>query len=118
MGIKEPFCSLVDYSHDALVNITLMLLITIGGIGFLVWDDIFSSPFKTYNEVNLPLDEPQYVDIVDYFAQMNPRGTRVYLRITDKYGTMRSHYYTVYIVKMQMTTNEDDLLNVVNDENT
>ena len=46
MGIKEPFCSLVDYSDDILVNITLMLLITIGGIGFLVWDDILKNKLK------------------------------------------------------------------------
>lgn len=51
MGIKEPFCSFVDYSDDALVNITLMLLITVGGIGFLVWDDIYTNKhhFKRYH---------------------------------------------------------------------
>lgn len=51
MGIKEPFCSLVDYSDDLLINITLMLLITIGGIGFLVWDDIYTNKhhFKRYH---------------------------------------------------------------------
>ncbi|NCB51294.1 MAG: Trk family potassium uptake protein [Clostridia bacterium] len=40
MGIREPFSSFTAYSGDALVNITLMVLITVGGIGFLVWDDI------------------------------------------------------------------------------
>ncbi len=51
MGIKEPFCSFVDYADDALVNITLMLLITVGGIGFLVWDDIYTNKhhFKRYH---------------------------------------------------------------------
>lgn len=39
-GVREPYCSLVDYSNDALVNLTIMSLIVIGGIGFLVWDDI------------------------------------------------------------------------------
>ena len=50
MGVKAPFCSLVDYSDDVLVNITLILLITIGGIGFLVWDDIYTNKhhFKRY----------------------------------------------------------------------
>ena len=40
MGVKAPFSSLVSYSDDALVSITIMLLIVLGGIGFLVWDDI------------------------------------------------------------------------------
>lgn len=40
MGVKEPFSSLVSYSDDALVSITIMLLIILGGIGFLVWDDV------------------------------------------------------------------------------
>ena len=39
MGVKEPFSSLSGFSQNALVNITVMLLITFGGIGFLVWND-------------------------------------------------------------------------------
>lgn len=40
MGKQEEYSSLVSYSGDFLVNITIMLLIIIGGIGFLVWDDL------------------------------------------------------------------------------
>lgn len=40
LGVNGPYSSFVDYSDDTLVNITLMLLITVGGIGFLVWDDL------------------------------------------------------------------------------
>lgn len=40
LGGIEKFGSFVPYSADALVNITLMLLIVIGGLGFLVWDDM------------------------------------------------------------------------------
>lgn len=40
MGINAPYSSLVDYSGDALVSVTVMLLITFGGMGFLVWDDV------------------------------------------------------------------------------
>ena len=39
MGAKEPFSSLTGFTQNALVNITVMLLITFGGIGFLVWND-------------------------------------------------------------------------------
>ena len=40
MGAREPFSSLAGFSQNALVNITVILLITVGGIGFLVWNDI------------------------------------------------------------------------------
>ncbi|MBQ2841439.1 MAG: Trk family potassium uptake protein [Clostridia bacterium] len=40
MGITEPYASLTGFSDDAVVILTLSSLIVIGGIGFLVWDDI------------------------------------------------------------------------------
>ena len=40
MGEKEAFSSLVWYSGDFIINATIMSLIVIGGMGFLVWEDI------------------------------------------------------------------------------
>ena len=40
MGIRGAFSSLTGYAHHILVNVVLILLITVGGIGFLVWDDV------------------------------------------------------------------------------
>ncbi len=40
MGAKEPFSSLTAYHSSAVVNVTIMLLIVVGGLGFLTWDDI------------------------------------------------------------------------------
>lgn len=40
MGKYEPYSSLVYYYDDIIVNVVIMLLIIIGGIGFIVWDDI------------------------------------------------------------------------------
>jgi len=40
MGAQEPFSSLTGFSQNILVNVTLMTLITVGGIGFLVWNDL------------------------------------------------------------------------------
>ncbi len=50
LGGFEKFGSFVPYANDALVNITLMLLIVIGGVGFLVWDDVLTHGvrFKKY----------------------------------------------------------------------
>ena len=38
MGIQAPYASLVNYSDDIIVNLTVCALITLGGLGFLVWD--------------------------------------------------------------------------------
>ena len=40
MGIREPFSSLTSYPAQPIVNITIMALIIIGGIGFITWEDI------------------------------------------------------------------------------
>ncbi len=40
-----PYCSFVGYASDPLVNITLYVLITVGGLGFLVWDDLSRKKF-------------------------------------------------------------------------
>ncbi len=40
MGINAHYSSLTGYSTNIVVNIVVMLLIIIGGIGFLTWEDI------------------------------------------------------------------------------
>lgn len=45
MGKYEPFSSLTRYSGDWLVNMVIMSLIVIGGIGFFVWEDIINKKF-------------------------------------------------------------------------
>ncbi len=39
-GTKVPFSSLTAFSAQPLVNFTVMVLIVVGGIGFLTWEDI------------------------------------------------------------------------------
>ncbi len=40
MGYKGEYCSLTGYAASPVVNITIVLLIVIGGIGFMTWDDV------------------------------------------------------------------------------
>lgn len=40
MGHQGPYSSFVNYYDDWVVNLVIMALITIGGIGFIVWDDL------------------------------------------------------------------------------
>lgn len=46
MGRFSPYTSLVPYQSDVLVNMTIMALIVIGGLGFVVWDDIIDHKLK------------------------------------------------------------------------
>ena len=46
----HAFPSLTGYSENVLINMVIILLIIIGGIGFLTWDDIYTNKlnFKRY----------------------------------------------------------------------
>ena len=46
MGVIEPYSSLVSFADDVIVNFTIFALVIIGGIGFLVWDDISQKKLK------------------------------------------------------------------------
>ena len=51
MGVMKPFSSLTYFADDFIVNITIMTLIIVGGLGFVVWDDIREKGwnFRAYN---------------------------------------------------------------------
>ena len=40
MGIDGAYSSLIAFEDDIIVNVVVMALVLIGGIGFVVWDDI------------------------------------------------------------------------------
>ncbi len=46
MGVKGKFSSLTFYAAHPVINIVIMLLIVIGGIGFLTWEDVQSKRMK------------------------------------------------------------------------
>lgn len=46
MGRFAPYTSLIPYQSDVLVNLTIMTLIVIGGLGFVVWDDIMEHKLR------------------------------------------------------------------------
>ena len=40
MGVDEAYSSLVAFEGDIVVNLVVVTLILVGGIGFIVWDDV------------------------------------------------------------------------------
>ncbi len=45
-GTRENYSSLTTCAFDPVINIVIMLLIIIGGIGFLTWDDVMKHKLK------------------------------------------------------------------------
>lgn len=48
MGTRTPFSSLTGYAAEPVINLTIMILIVIGGIGFLTWDDIRANRLRLH----------------------------------------------------------------------
>ena len=48
MGHQQPYNSLSAYYDDWLVNLVVMSLIIIGGIGFIVWDDLSKNKLQVH----------------------------------------------------------------------
>ncbi len=50
MGVRGEYSSLTTEAHDPLINIVIMILIIVGGVGFLTWEDIVTNKwrFKKY----------------------------------------------------------------------
>lgn len=46
MGFNSPYDSFVSLKGNPLVNVVLMVLITVGGLGFFVWHDIREAGFR------------------------------------------------------------------------
>lgn len=46
MGEGGEFSSLTSFNDDAIINLTIIFLIIIGGLGFFVWSDIIKAKFK------------------------------------------------------------------------
>ncbi|MBR5181533.1 MAG: Trk family potassium uptake protein [Clostridiales bacterium] len=48
MGAKEKYSSLTHFIDNPLINIVIMTLIIVGGIGFLVWQDVKLNKFHIH----------------------------------------------------------------------
>lgn len=48
MGTLSPFSSLTSYAADPVIILTIVILIIVGGIGFLTWDDMRSNKWHLH----------------------------------------------------------------------
>jgi len=79
MGINAPFVSLTKYVFDPLVVFTISALIIIGGIGFFVWEDIYSyrKKLRLHTKIALTITSALLVGgtICFYFLEGENPGT-------------------------------------------
>ena len=98
MGYQEEYISFVNQVDVPWLNIPLMLLIVIGGIGFLVWEDILEKKwhFKRYS-----FDTKLVMTILFYlfegqrlFADLSPAG-KVYASLFSAITPRTAGFNTV-----------------------
>ena len=113
MGIKTPFSSLTDYAGHPVVPIVIALLIVVGGIGFLTWEDICTNRlhFKKYrmqskvilSATALLITIPAVLFYLTDFADL-PVGERALASLFQAVTPRTAGYNTVDLTKMSDTS--------------
>lgn len=108
-GYRKPFSSLTGYTGQPIINIVIMLLIIIGGIGFLTWEDICKNKlhFRKYRM------QSKVILIVTFFLLLLPAlffyfseftdlsfGKRLFASLFQSVTTRTAGFNTVDLTKM------------------
>lgn len=109
MGVSGKFSSLTAFAGNPLINITIMALIIIGGIGFLTWMDIAINGFhlKRYcmqSKVVLTVTAILIAipAIYFYFGEFTrgPKGMRIWLSLFQSVTPRTAGFNTADLSKM------------------
>ncbi len=109
-GKTGKFSSLTGFAADPLVNVTIMLLIAIGGIGFLVWRDVlrYGIRFRRYStQSKLVLIASGILIVVPavcfFFAEFSalPTGERILASLFQSVTTRTAGFNTVDLSTMK-----------------
>lgn len=76
------------------------------------YDSNFASIFSSKTNLTHPLEKVYNVDISNQLSSLGQTATKIYVRVTDKYGSQRSLLYYVSIASLQVATTENDLFAV------
>ena len=105
----SPYPSLTTYAADPLVNIVIMLLIIVGGIGFLTWDDVCTHglhlrQYRMQSKVILSatallITIPAFLFYLTDFADL-PVGERILASLFQSVTPRTAGYNTVDLTEM------------------
>ncbi len=109
MGIRGQYSSLTGYRADPLVNIVIMLLIVIGGIGFLVWEDLRKNKLRFHRyrlQTKLVLVSSALLILIpavlNYFTEFQdlPAGERILVALFQSVTTRTAGFNTADLTQM------------------
>ena len=113
MGTKSgEFSSITRYSAQPVINITIMLLIIIGGIGFLVWEDVCKHKwrireYRTQSKVVLIVTASLIVLPAIYFFFFEfgdlPVGKRIFASLFQSVTPRTAGFNTVNLTAISDT---------------
>lgn len=109
MGTKEQFSSMTSFVGNPVINLTIMGLIILGGLGFLTWDDIRTQKtcFKKYRMQSkviitttaLLIIIPAIIFFFVDFSDLSP-GKRILASLFQSVTTRTAGFNTVDLTKM------------------
>ena len=109
MGVREKYASLTGYAADLWVNTVIMLLIIIGGIGFLVWEDLRRNRLRVHRyrlQTKLVLVTSTILILVpaalNYLLEYRtlPLGERILTSLFQSVTTRTAGFNTADLTKM------------------
>ena len=112
MGIHVPYVSLTDFADHIFINIITMLLIVIGGIGFLTWEDVATkkwhiSRYRMQSKVVLCVSSVLIVlpAVYFYFGEFSymSGAERVFSSLFQSVTTRTAGFNTVDLTKLSET---------------
>ena len=106
MGVREPFSSLTSYVGNPVINFTIMMLIVVGGLGFLTWEDIRTNKlcwrkYRMQSTVLLIIIPA----VIFYFCEFNGpqwqnHGTRILASLFQSVTPRTAGFNTVDLASM------------------
>ena len=112
MGVWEPFSSLTSYVGNPVINFTIMMLIVVGGLGFLTWEDIRTNKlcwrkYRMQSKVILTTTVLLIIipAVIFYFCEFNGpqwqnHGTRILASLFQSVTPRTAGFNTVDLASM------------------
>ena len=107
LGVRGAYSSLTSYAYDPLINLVIILLIVIGGIGFLTWDDIYRnrhhiSRYRMQSKVILSYSLALiFIPAILFFFQDIPVGKRILVSLFQSVTTRTAGFNTADLSSMR-----------------
>lgn len=110
MGVREQFSSLTSYAETPVINITIMMLIAVGGLGFLTWEDVWTNGLcwrKYRMQSKVILTSTAFLILIPaaifYFLEFNGpqwKGVRIWASLFQSISPRTAGFNTVDLTAM------------------